>query len=134
MKPLSLEVDFKATKKELEELHNEVRSRQGVAILLAHTLLAFLTSGYPGRHRFPHQRLGGAASRPLLPLPHITAVVIIIEPVDGAGAGRLLVRTLPIRLYLGCDAPICLPLTTGSIFMTLAVEAATLRLQRMHDL
>src|SRR5215208_4589697 len=52
-----------------------------------------------------------------------TAVVIIIEPVDGAGAGRLLVRTLPIRLYLGCDAPICLPLTTGSIFMTLAVGA-----------
>src|SRR5215218_10442470 len=54
-----------------------------------------------------------------------TAVVIIIEPVDGAGAGRLLVRTLPIRLYLGCDAPICLPLTTGSIFMTLAVELET---------
>src|SRR5215213_11303610 len=53
----------------------------------------------------------------------ITAVVIIIEPVDGAGAGRLLVRTLPIRLYLGCDAPICLPLTTGSIFMTLAVRS-----------
>ena len=53
MKPLSLEVDFKATKKELEELHNQVCSSQGVAILLAHVLLTFPTSDYPGRHRFP---------------------------------------------------------------------------------
>ena len=28
-----------------------------------------------------------------------TAVFIIIEPVDGEGAGRLLVGVLPIRLY-----------------------------------
>jgi hypothetical protein len=30
---------------------------------------------------------------------HNTAVFIIIEPVDGAGAGRLLVGVLPVRLY-----------------------------------
>ena len=88
MKPLSLEVDFKATKKELEELHNEVRSRQGVAILLAHTLLAFLTSGYPGRHRFPHQRLGGAASRPLLPLPQIRQDHEIVQVTSKTSRGK----------------------------------------------
>ena len=30
---------------------------------------------------------------------HNTAVFIIIEPVDGAGAGRLLVGVLSVRLY-----------------------------------
>ena len=52
--------------------------------------------------------------------PFLTAVFIIIEPVDGAGASRLLVGCCQ-SASIGCDAPICLPLTTGSIFMILAV-------------
>ena len=61
---------------------------------------------------------------------HNTAVFIIIEPVDGAGAGRLLVGVLPIRLYRlrRTNIPICLPLTTGSILMTPAVGKPPLAL------
>src|SRR5215204_6639181 len=46
--------------------------------------------GHHYHHRLP---------APTLHISSPTAVFIIIEPVDGAGAGRLLVGVLPIRLY-----------------------------------
>src|SRR5215208_7441929 len=92
MKPLSLEVEFKATKKNQRNFITKrvvsKASPSSCLALLAHTFLTFPTSGYPGRHRFPHQRLGGAASRPLLPLPQIRQDHEIVQVTSKTSRGK----------------------------------------------
>src|SRR5215212_922402 len=50
-----------------------------------------------------------------------TAVFIIIEPVGLSGIDRLLAEALRVCSCKLLRIPTCLPLTTGSMFMTLAV-------------
>src|SRR5829696_2802119 len=55
-----------------------------------------------------------------------TAVFIIIEPVGLSGIDRLLAEALRVCSCKLLRIPTCLPLTTGSMFMTLAVVTVAL--------